>query len=264
MANADIYGILAQAANLRVQQASAESGAYDNPTLGARVLSLEEASAPMRDQSIGRALSTPQSPADPRWARRLPPPPCEACAMDHRGNRVYDHQYVHPRDADAAREYIEAHGDALPSNITQMPTQGARGGVEREIVNRIAIYDSRTGYVVKVEAPPEWDDVRKVKMDRPTLTALLPLLAALGVRVKNNSEDEFDEPEHGQPTQPASARPESGANRSEADVAREWQELLPGTTPPSLEPVDADGAKRQDSDRPDAATPRRGRARKAS
>jgi hypothetical protein len=273
-ANQDIYAVLAQANSLRLQQASNESGAYDNPTLGARVLSLSEASAPANSQEVARALATPQSPADPRWARRLPPPPCESCGMDHRGNRVYDHQYVHPRDLEEAQRLVDQYGNQIQQTQGTSPTP-IRAGVERKIVNRVAIYDSRSGYVVKVESPPEWDDVpgSKTPMDRDEIKMLLRVLRGLGVRVKNNSEDEFEEEEKGrdisrdpelrEPAQGEPARAAGGAHRSAEDAQREWQELLPGTTPPSLEPAHSDGATRADTDRQPTRTARSARTRKA-
>jgi hypothetical protein len=265
--------VLAQANSLRLQQASAESGAYDNPTLGARVLSLAEASAPANSQEVARALNTPQSPADPRWNRRLPPPPCESCGMDHRGNRVYDHQYVHPRELEEAQRLVDQYGNQIPPAAGQSPTP-IRAGVEREIVNRVAIYDSRMGYVVKVESPPEWDDVpgTKTPMDRDEIKKMLRMLRGLGVKVKNNSEDEFEEEERGASRDAESGehaprnteRPSVGAQRSAEDAQREWQELLPGTTPPSLEPAHSDGATGADPNGQADRAPRRGRARKAS
>lgn len=140
----------------------------------------------------------PQSPADPRFRLRIPPPSCAKCGNDHRPNLSYDHQYDDGSAKEAA-PVIEApvvvNGAAYPS---QLPSPPAR---------RVAIYDSRTGYIIKVEEAPDWDDVAKIKMDKATLAAVLPLLRALKVRVKNNSEDDFDELAEDRPNPPARFSP---------------------------------------------------------
>ena len=125
------------------------------------------------------------------------------------------------------------------------------GGVGR----RVAIYDSRTGYIVKVEQAPDWDDVTKHKMDEATLWAILPVLKALGVKIKNNSEDDFDEggdadaAQSGQGGQRVAPSVAARAARSAEAITAGWSELLPGTTPPSLESAAATGGLGPDPER---------------
>lgn len=129
----------------------------------------------------------PKSPADPRYRYRIPPPACAKCGNDHLPNRSYDHPWSdgQPQEAPVETNGV-AYAQSTP-NSAYVP-QG----------RRVAIYDGRTGYVVKVEEAPDWDDVAKIKMDANTLKSVLPLLRALKVKIKNNSED-FDELEESSP-----------------------------------------------------------------
>src|SRR5438132_6791859 len=105
-------------------------------------------------------------------------------------------------------------------------------------------------------------------MDRDQLKLTLRVLKALGVRVKNNSEDEFEEDgrvdQLRSDQEAAPARTGDGPRRSAEEAAREWAELLPGSDAPSPEPAHTDGDERPDTAGQAPRTPHRARSRKAS
>jgi hypothetical protein len=267
--NLDVHALLAQVRGMGFDPASDVEldGEVNVPY---RELSLAQLSSEQRDEQVVKALHTPQSASDPRWAARMPKPPCEQCHGDHKGNRSYNHQYVHPIEVQRALEHmarVEAEGGIPQPAYANQPTP-IRQGVEREIVNRVAIYDSRTDYIVKVESPPEWDDVVKRKLTREQVMAVMPLLKALGVKIKNNSEDEFEEDscanQSGADSQPANAGAHNGPRRSAEEAKREWAALLGDTVTSAPEPAPEHGDVGEDSNGQAARAPRRGRARKAS
>ena len=73
--------------------------------------------------------------------------------------------------------------------LSVLPLTGIRPGVYTGVNQRVAFYAAREEglYVVMVEEAPDWDASRQWRMSGMIVAALVPLLQALGVKLKDCS-----------------------------------------------------------------------------
>jgi hypothetical protein len=146
-------------------------------------------------------------PGNPDYYSKMPPPYDDGTRRELGGRKL--------EEVLAEMEQETTPTDAPVSGATPLAQSVAVG-------KRVAIYwGPNEKFVVAVETAPEWDMAKSWRLDPQTVLLLLPVLEALGIRVKDVTGGGIDDFRTSLQEAPAPARKSAGRRKSPARASED-------------------------------------------